>query len=96
MDILKIPHQEKVNAIVDYINNDLSGQYAFVNQLSGVSVASDAFFPFSDNIDVASEFGCKYIVQPGGSVADDKIIETCNKHNIVMCMTGNEMRMFLH
>lgn len=96
LDILKIPHQEKVNAIVDYINNDLSGQYAFVNQLSGVSVASDAFFPFSDNIDVASEFGCKYIVQPGGSVADDKIIETCNKHNIVMCMTGNEMRMFLH
>lgn len=62
----------------------------------GIVLASDAFFPFKDNIDIASTFGIKYIIQPGGSVADKTIVKTCEEYNIEMHMTGREMRMFLH
>ncbi|AYV82302.1 MAG: uncharacterized protein Homavirus27_3 [Homavirus sp.] len=96
-NLSNMPHytyQEKINKIMDFIENNKDDE--FLKQLSGVSVASDAFIPFNDNIDVANEFGCKYIVQPGGSIADSAIIDTCNKYNILMCMTGGEMRMFLH
>ena len=59
-----------------------------------ISMASDAFFPFRDNIDVANKFNVKNIIQPGGSMADENIIEACNEYNMVMCFTGH--RMFYH
>ena len=58
------------------------------------SMASDAFFPFRDNIDFASKYNVKNIIQPGGSSADDTIIETCNKYNMNMIFTGK--RLFYH
>ena len=61
---------------------------------TGVTLGSDAFFPFGDNIERAAKSGVKYIVQPGGSVRDDQVIETCNKHDMVMCFTG--VRLFHH
>ncbi len=62
--------------------------------LSGVSLASDAFFPFRDNIDRARQSGVEYIVQPGGSVRDDAVIEACNEYDMVMAMSG--VRLFHH
>lgn len=62
--------------------------------LSGVSLASDAFFPFGDNIERAHKTGVKYIAQPGGSIRDDNVIETCNKYGMVMAFTG--IRLFHH
>ena len=97
MDTLQdITHQEKINAIISFIETHLVQESEFFQSLKGVSVASDAFFPFTDNIEVAHEFGCQYIVQPGGSIADKEIIEACNKFGIKMFMTGGDMRMFLH
>ena len=64
--------------------------------LDNVSLASDAFFPFTDNIEVAHEFGVKYIVQPGGSISDTQVIQVCDKYGMIMAMTGRDMRMFLH
>ena len=57
-------------------------------------MASDAFFPFKDNIEVANEFGVKYITQPGGSIRDDEVIEECNKNGMVMLNT--DIRLFTH
>lgn len=62
--------------------------------LKDVTLGSDAFFPFRDNIDRAYRSGVKYIVQPGGSVREDIVIEACNKYGMVMCMTG--LRLFHH
>ncbi|MFR1767553.1 MAG: phosphoribosylaminoimidazolecarboxamide formyltransferase [Lachnospira sp.] len=59
-----------------------------------VALGSDAFFPFGDNIERAYKSGVKYIAQPGGSIRDDNVIETCNKRDIAMCFTG--MRLFHH
>jgi len=59
-----------------------------------VTLGSDAFFPFGDNIERAAKSGVKYIVQPGGSIRDDQVIETCDKHDMVMCFTG--VRLFHH
>ena len=67
---------------------------AWIAQLSGVSVGSDAFFPFGDNVERARKSGVQYIAQPGGSIRDDNVIETCNKYGIVMAFTG--MRLFHH
>lgn len=66
----------------------------FLSGISGVSLASDAFFPFGDNVERAFKSGVSYIAQPGGSVRDDNVIETCDKLGIVMCMTG--LRLFHH
>ena len=63
-------------------------------KLTGVSVGSDAFFPFGDNVERARKSGVCYIAQPGGSIRDDHVIETCNKYGIVMAFTG--MRLFHH
>jgi phosphoribosylaminoimidazolecarboxamide formyltransferase/IMP cyclohydrolase len=68
----------------------------FIKQLDNISLASDAFMPFRDNIDVSSQFGVKFIVQPGGSIADNEIIKACNDYDMIMCVTGSDMRMFLH
>jgi len=67
---------------------------AWIATQSGVTVGSDAFFPFGDNVERARKSGVKYIAQPGGSIRDDHVIETANKHGMVMCFTG--MRLFHH
>lgn len=61
---------------------------------SGVSLGSDAFFPFGDNIERAKKSGVEFIAQPGGSIRDDNVIDTCNKYNMTMCFTG--IRLFHH
>ena len=67
---------------------------AWIATQSGVTVGSDAFFPFGDNVERARKSGVQYIVQPGGSIRDDHVIDTCNKYGIVMAFTG--MRLFHH
>ncbi|MCL2864170.1 MAG: phosphoribosylaminoimidazolecarboxamide formyltransferase [Lachnospiraceae bacterium] len=67
---------------------------AWIATLSGVSLGSDAFFPFGDNIERAHKSGVKFVAQPGGSVRDDNVIEACNKYNMVMAFTG--IRLFHH
>ncbi|MBP7174891.1 MAG: phosphoribosylaminoimidazolecarboxamide formyltransferase [Thermoclostridium sp.] len=67
---------------------------AWLNKMQNVTLGSDAFFPFSDNIERAYKSGVKYIVQPGGSVRDDLVIECCNKYNMAMVFTG--IRLFHH
>lgn len=67
---------------------------AFLSKATGVTLGSDAFFPFSDNIERANRSGVKYIAQPGGSVRDKDVIEACNKYGIVMAFTG--IRLFHH
>ena len=69
-------------------------QKAYLATISGVSLGSDAFFPFGDNIERAAKSGVSYIAEPGGSVRDDNVIATCNKFNIAMAFTG--MRLFHH
>ena len=66
----------------------------WIAKLSGVSLGSDAFFPFGDNIERARKSGVQYIAEPGGSIRDDNVIETCNKYGMVMAFTG--MRLFHH
>ncbi len=67
---------------------------AWLDRNQGVSLGSDAFFPFGDNIERAAKSGVKYVAQPGGSVRDDNVIEACDTHGIAMCFTG--MRLFHH
>lgn len=67
---------------------------AWLDTLTDVALGSDAFFPFGDNIERAHRSGVKYIAQPGGSIRDDNVIETCNKYGIAMCFTG--IRLFHH
>ncbi|MBD5533026.1 MAG: phosphoribosylaminoimidazolecarboxamide formyltransferase [Lachnospiraceae bacterium] len=67
---------------------------AWLNQMSDVALGSDAFFPFGDNIERAHKSGVQYVAQPGGSVRDDNVIETCNKYGMAMCFTG--IRLFHH
>ena len=67
---------------------------AWLDQMSDVALGSDAFFPFGDNIERAHKSGVKYVAQPGGSVRDDNVIETCNKYGMTMCFTG--IRLFHH
>jgi AICAR transformylase/IMP cyclohydrolase PurH len=66
----------------------------WLGRVSGVSLGSDAFFPFGDNIERARRSGVSYIAQPGGSIRDDHVIETCNKYGMVMAFTG--LRLFHH
>ena len=66
----------------------------WLSKLTGVSLGSDAFFPFGDNIERAHRSGVCYVVQPGGSIRDDQVIATCNKYNMTMAFTG--IRLFHH
>ncbi len=66
----------------------------WLDKLTDVALGSDAFFPFGDNIERARRSGVRYIAQPGGSVRDDNVIETCNKYGMVMAFTG--LRLFHH
>ncbi|MCD7769242.1 MAG: phosphoribosylaminoimidazolecarboxamide formyltransferase [Oscillospiraceae bacterium] len=67
---------------------------AFIATQSGLTVGSDAFFPFGDNVERARKSGVQYIVQPGGSIRDDNVIETADKYGMVMAFTG--LRLFHH
>ena len=67
---------------------------AWLDGLTDVALGSDAFFPFGDNIDRAYKSGVKYVAQPGGSVRDDQVIETCDQYGMVMAFTG--IRLFHH
>ncbi len=67
---------------------------AWLNQMDDVALGSDAFFPFSDNIERAKKSGVKYIAEPGGSVRDDAVIDCCNKYDMVMAFT--KIRLFHH
>ena len=66
----------------------------WLSKLTDVSLGSDAFFPFGDNIERARKSGVKYVAQPGGSIRDDNVIETCNKYGMAMAFTG--IRLFHH
>lgn len=66
----------------------------WLSTFSGVSLGSDAFFPFGDNIERAKRSGVQYVAQPGGSIRDDNVIDTCNKYNMTMCFT--DIRLFHH
>ena len=66
----------------------------WLDQMENVTLGSDAFFPFGDNIERAHKSGVKYVAQPGGSIRDDNVIETCNKYGMVMSFTG--IRLFHH
>ena len=66
----------------------------YLASVDGVALGSDAFFPFGDNIERAHKSGVKYIAEPGGSIRDDQVIETCNKYGMAMAFTG--MRLFHH
>lgn len=67
---------------------------AWLDKLTGVALGSDAFFPFGDNIERAKRSGVSYVAQPGGSIRDDNVIETCDKYGMVMAFTG--IRLFHH
>ena len=67
---------------------------AWIATQSGVSIGSDAFFPFGDNIERARKSGVQYVAEPGGSIRDDNVIDTANKYGMTLCFTG--MRLFHH
>lgn len=67
---------------------------AWLDQNTGVALGSDAFFPFGDNVERARESGVRYIAQPGGSIRDQQVIDTCDRYGMVMCFTG--IRLFHH
>ncbi len=69
-------------------------QRAYLDTIDGVALGSDAFFPFGDNIERAKKSGVRYIAEPGGSIRDDQVIETCDKYGMTMAFTG--MRLFHH
>ncbi|MBO7364272.1 MAG: phosphoribosylaminoimidazolecarboxamide formyltransferase, partial [Lachnospiraceae bacterium] len=69
-------------------------QQAYLATMQDVSLASDAFFPFEDNIERAKKSGVKYVAEPGGSIRDEQVIECCDKYGMVMAFTG--MRLFHH
>ena len=67
---------------------------AWLDKNTDVALGSDAFFPFGDNIECAHKSGVKYVAEPGGSIRDDNVIDTCNQYNMAMCFTG--IRLFHH
>lgn len=66
----------------------------FNDRLTGVSISSDAFFPFRDSIDHASKVGVQFIAQPGGSIADEEVKAACNEYQMTMAFTN--LRLFHH
>jgi len=90
------PEREFFNKKFEELPGEFSQgeQSEFVGQLTDVSIVSDAFFPFRDNIDQASKIGVKYILQPGGSARDQDVISACDEYNMVMAC--NNARLFHH
>ena len=93
MDVLADGAWEKIFKVKPEVFT-VEEKRAWLNQMTDVALGSDAFFPFSDNIERAKKSGVKYIAEPGGSVRDDAVIETCNKYDMVMAFTG--IRLFHH
>ena len=87
---------ERDNEIDRFIAEELTENEKrdFLAGFTGVSLGSDAFFPFGDNIERAAKSGVKYVAQPGGSIRDDNVIETADKYGMVMAFTG--IRLFHH
>ena len=87
---------ERDNEIDRFIREELSNaeKREFLAQFHDVSLGSDAFFPFGDNIERAAQSGVKYVAEPGGSIRDDNVIETADKYGMVMAFTG--IRLFHH
>ena len=93
MDVLADGEWEKVfTAKPDVFTKEEKA--AWLEKADGVTCGSDAFFPFSDNVERAYRSGVRYIAQPGGSIRDGEVIEACDKHGIAMCFTG--LRLFHH
>ena len=93
MDVLKEGEWEKVFTVKPEVFTD-EEKRAWLDKAEGVTLGSDAFFPFSDSIDRGAKSGVKYVVQPGGSIRDDLVIESCNKYG--MAMVCNGVRLFHH
>ena len=91
-----IKRAERDNEIDRFIAEELTENEKrdFLAGFTGVSLGSDAFFPFGDNIERAAKSGVKYVAQPGGSIRDDNVIETADKYGMVMAFTG--IRLFHH
>ena len=87
---------DRDNAIDDFIASGLTAEERaeWIGQLYGVTLGSDAFFPFGDNVERAARSGVRYIAQPGGSIRDGQVIETADKYGMVMAFTG--IRLFHH
>ena len=93
MDVLAVGAWQKIFKVKPEVFTR-EEKRAWLDQMSDVALGSDAFFPFGDNIERAHKSGVKYVAQPGGSVRDDNVIETCNKYGMTMCFTG--IRLFHH
>jgi len=93
MDVLSDGEWEKVFTEKPAVFTD-EEKREWLDQMEGVTLGSDAFFPFSDSIDRGAKSGVKYVVQPGGSIRDDLVIDACNKYGMVMVCNG--VRLFHH
>ena len=93
MDVLADGEWEKVFTEKPAVFTD-EEKREWLDQMEGVTLGSDAFFPFSDSIDRGAKSGVKYVVQPGGSIRDDLVIDACNKYGMVMVCNG--VRLFHH
>ena len=88
------------NDLASFLSKEFSAEIAVTKaereglSVAGSVLASDAFFPFSDNIERAKKSGVKYVAEPGGSIRDDAVIDCANKYGMVMAFTG--MRLFHH
>ena len=93
----ELKRQTKVNMLYKYIedNPELFNE-ARKSLFYKPSLASDGFFPFSDNIECANKYGVKFIVQPGGSINDEEVQKSCDKYGIKMVLSGASNRMFFH
>ena len=93
MDVLADGEWEKIFKVKPEVFTR-EEKHEWLDQMQDVALGSDAFFPFGDNIERAYKSGVKYVAQPGGSIRDDNVIETCNKYGMAMCFTG--LRLFHH
>ncbi len=93
MDVLADGQWEKIFKVKPEVFT-AEEKRAWLDKNTDVALGSDAFFPFGDNIERAHRSGVKYVAQPGGSIRDDNVIETCNKYGMVMSFTG--LRLFHH
>lgn len=93
MDVLRDGAWENIFKVKPEIFTE-EEKHAWLDKMDGVSLGSDAFFPFGDSIERGVKSGVKYVVQPGGSIRDDQVIETCDKYGIAMAFNG--IRLFHH
>ena len=95
LDWFNFKEQLVSNYIYEPLTEDMKQNYGVNMRLkTDVILASDAFFPFSDSIEVCNDMGVSHILQPGGSIMDNKVIETCDNYDIYMALSG--IRVFTH